>query len=222
MPQLIAMIVVIVVAMVYMFQTFGGTGDKIEAVAQKSVIFTEINNIKTGISLANKSKAIENDAGTHPKRSQTLEGLASLGYFDSLINSQILNSLDNDGDTTNDQYNRYKAISFGGSTATGNADLEISLVVPLDADNLTTDRPGIFVKIQERLNGVKDFLEVQMAADLEDIAYVDSNATVDTDRTIFDTNGTFDSQKTGHTDTGTDTDGMFTIYFKDIPAGSIK
>ena len=48
MPQLIAMIIIVVGAMIYMFQTFGGTGDKIEGIAQKTSVITEINNIKTG------------------------------------------------------------------------------------------------------------------------------------------------------------------------------
>jgi hypothetical protein len=214
------MIVVIVVAMVYMFQTFGGTGDKIEAVAQKSAIFTEINNIKTGISLANKSKSLENEGGSHAKRAETLEGLADLGYFDSIINQQIKNSDDNSG-AGDDNFNVYKAITFGGSTATGPADLEISLVVPDDDTNLTAYRPGIFVKIQERLDTVKDFLEVQMAADLEDIAYVDKNATVaEVDKITFDENGDYVAGVGEHN--GTDTDGMFTIYFKDLPQGHIK
>ena len=46
MPQLIAMVIVVVGAMIYMFQTFGGTGDKIEGIAQKTSVVTEINNIK--------------------------------------------------------------------------------------------------------------------------------------------------------------------------------
>ena len=36
MPQLIAMVIVVVGAMIYMFQTFGGTGDKIEGIAHKT------------------------------------------------------------------------------------------------------------------------------------------------------------------------------------------
>ena len=52
MPQLIAMVIVVVGAMIYMFQTFGGTGDKIEGIAQKTSIVTEINNIRNGLQLA--------------------------------------------------------------------------------------------------------------------------------------------------------------------------
>jgi flagellar basal body-associated protein FliL len=54
MPQLIAMVIVVVGAMIYMFQTFGGTGDKIEGIAQKTSIITEINNIKDGIKISCK------------------------------------------------------------------------------------------------------------------------------------------------------------------------
>ena len=64
MPQLIAMVIVVVGAMIYMFQTFGGTGDKIEGVAQKGSIITEINNIKDGVKIAAKSGHIETTAGT--------------------------------------------------------------------------------------------------------------------------------------------------------------
>ena len=52
MPQLIAMVIVVVGAMIYMFQTFGGTGDKIEGIAQKTSIVTEINNVRNGLQLA--------------------------------------------------------------------------------------------------------------------------------------------------------------------------
>ena len=54
MPQLIAMIIIVVGAMIYMFQTFGGTGDKIEGIAQKTSIITEVNNIKDGVKIAAK------------------------------------------------------------------------------------------------------------------------------------------------------------------------
>ncbi|PKN13976.1 MAG: hypothetical protein CVU67_08065, partial [Deltaproteobacteria bacterium HGW-Deltaproteobacteria-24] len=60
MPQLIAMIIVVVGAMIYMFQTFGGTGDKIEGIAQKTSVITEINNIKNGLQLAVRAGDILN------------------------------------------------------------------------------------------------------------------------------------------------------------------
>ncbi len=59
MPQLIAMVIVVVGAMIYMFQTFGGTGDKIEGIAQKTSIVTEINNIRNGLQLAVRAGDIE-------------------------------------------------------------------------------------------------------------------------------------------------------------------
>ena len=64
MPQLIAMVIVVVGAMIYMFQTFGGTGDKIEGVAQKTSIVTEINNIKNGVQLALRGDAMRASDGT--------------------------------------------------------------------------------------------------------------------------------------------------------------
>ena len=59
MPQLIAMVIVVVGAMIYMFQTCGGTGDKIEGIAQKTSIVTEINNIRNGLQLAVRAEDIE-------------------------------------------------------------------------------------------------------------------------------------------------------------------
>jgi hypothetical protein len=63
MPQLIAMVIVVVAAMIYMFQTFGGTGDKIEGIAQKTSVITEINNIKNGLQLALRAGDVFNTPG---------------------------------------------------------------------------------------------------------------------------------------------------------------
>ena len=52
------MVIVVVGAMIYMFQTFGGTGDKIEGIAQKTSVITEINNIKNGLKLAARNANI--------------------------------------------------------------------------------------------------------------------------------------------------------------------
>jgi hypothetical protein len=216
MPQLIAMIIVIVAAMIYMFQTFGGTGDKITAVAKKSVVLTEINSIKNGVSLANDSATLESTDGTSTNKAHTLEGLATLGYFDSLINAQITGSADNTaGD---DNYNIYKAISFGGDKTTTDGDLEVSLVVPTTTAT-ATDKPGIFVNIGNNLASQAGFIEAQLAVDLASIAHIDRNATATTDKTSFDSNGTVTG--TAGTHSGTDTDGKFTIYFKDIKAGKL-
>lgn len=220
MPQLIAMVIIVVGAMIYMFQTFGGTGDKIEAVAQKSVILTEINNIKDGMNLANKTNSLEITTGTAANRAHTLEGLADLEYFDKFINTQITTSAAN---TTGDEnFNIYKGISLGGDATTAAGSVEISLVVPTVNTNLNTDRPGLFVKLQGDLADNAGFLETQLASDLAAIAYLDRNATADTDRVVFDSDGEFSAQVTGHSTTGTDTDGMFTIYYKDLQSGKIK
>ena len=84
MPQLIAMVIVVVGAMIYMFQTFGGTGDKIEGIAQKTSIVTEINNIRNGLQLAVRA----GDVTT----STTLKNLADLGYFAEQMNTEIKNN----------------------------------------------------------------------------------------------------------------------------------
>lgn len=216
MPQIIAMIIVTVAAMIYMFQTFGGTGDKITAVAKKSVIITEINSIKSGINMANESGQIEIATGSDANKASTLEGLARLGYFDKLINDQIINS-DSNPVTTNDDYNIYKAISFGGDTTVTAGDLEISLIAPTAA--LATDKPGIFVNVGEGLTDQAGFIESQLATDLAAIAYIDRNATATTDKITFDVNGDVSSSAGIHN--GNDTDGKFGIYFKDIKAGKL-
>lgn len=205
MPQLIAMIIVVVGAMIYMFQTFGGTGDKIEGIAQKTSIITEINNIKNGLQLAARGEEIVH--GTQ------LEALAKTGYFAEQINKQILDSADN---TTGDNnYNIYKAISFGGSTVTGDGDMEISLVTPAEAN--TTARPGIFVNLSK--SGLKSnagFLEKQITTDLAAVASIDTKTNASSQVATLDANGVI---TTAGSSAGTDIDGMFTIYFKDIPAG---
>ena len=85
MPQLIAMVIVVVGAMIYMFQTFGGTGDKIEGIAQKTSVVTEINNIKNGLKLAAKSENI--GIGDSENTTNVLVGLANLAYFPEQVNS---------------------------------------------------------------------------------------------------------------------------------------
>ena len=160
MPQLIAMIIIVVGAMIYMFQTFGGTGDKIEAVAQKSVVLTEINNIKDAVSLPNKSNSLEITTGTASNRAHSIEGLGTLQFFDKFINTQVTTSTDTRNTTGDDQFNYYKAISFGGDAGTAAGAVEISLVVPATSTNLATDRPGIYVDLsQGDLSDNAGFLE---------------------------------------------------------------
>ncbi|MDZ7818140.1 MAG: hypothetical protein U5K55_05795 [Aliarcobacter sp.] len=163
MPQLIAMVIVVVGAMIYMFQTFGGTGDKIEGVAQKSSIITEINNIKDGVKIAAKSghvvKTATGDAVV------TLEGLASLSYFAEQINAQLneVNAINTAAD--DDSNNTYNAISFGGTKLNGTTNesaMQISLV-----NDRVNYMPGFFVDLSK--GTLKDnvaFLEAQIATDL--------------------------------------------------------
>ena len=207
MPQLIAMIIVVVGAMIYMFQTFGGTGDKIEGIAQKTSIITEINNIKNGIQLAVRSGDVV--VGTQ------LEKLASLGYFAEQINNQLVKSADNTG-TTNNDYNIYKAISFGGSELTGNGDMEISLILPTAAN--TAARPGIKVDLSKgSLKTNAGFLEAQISTDLAAVASIDRTTTDNTAVTL-DVDGNVPTAN--RVTTGANTaDGIFIIYFKDIPTG---
>lgn len=208
MPQLIAMVIVVVGAMIYMFQTFGGTGDKIEGIAQKSSVMTEINNIKNGIQLALRDEAIELSGGTSADKAKTLEGLAELQYFADQINDELNTDL-----TTADTVNKYKAISFGS----GNT-MEISLVLPSTTG--PNVRPGLFIDLsQGSLASNAGFLEQQLATDLKSLASIDRKTELNTSVATLDAKG--DISAAGAT-TGTETDGKFTIYFKDLQSGLIK
>ncbi len=219
MPQLIAMIIVVVGAMIYMFQTFGGTGDKIEGVAQKGSIITEINNIKDGVKIAAKSGHIIDGTNDDDKPDgvSTLVGLATLSYFAEQINAQLT-------DTTNNAANAniYNAISFGGTvvtTATNDSSMQLSLV-----SNVGGAIPGIFVDLSKgKLKDNSAFLEAQIATDLEAVATIDRGADEATANAV-NTAGT-DLQKRTPTITTPDAttlaDGKFIIYFKDFGADEV-
>ncbi len=178
MPQLIAMIVVVVGAMIYMFSTFGGTGNKIMSIAQKSTVLTEINNIKSGVNLALE--------GGNIKKGTTLRDLASLGYFDNSINEQLLRddiSFENTLKATRDKYysgrnrymngsiskNTYSAISFGGREEPS---MLISLLTGFNS-RVKTPIPGLRVKFMGKLKESAKFLELQIAKDLENLSIID-------------------------------------------------
>jgi len=221
MPQLIAMVIVVVGAMIYMFQTFGGTGDKIEGVAQKASIITEINNIKDGVKIAAKSGHIEATADAATDAAAGLKGLADLAYFAEQINEQLINNT-----TTGDDDNTYNAISFGG-TDTASGGMKISLY------SIQNKIPGIFVDLgftNGSLSSNAAFLEAQVANDLKSIAHIDRGIVVASDGTI--TPGTVDWQATPsklelrmpkNTTTTADTlkDGKFIIYFNDFGSDEI-
>jgi len=236
MPQLIAMVIVVVGAMIYMFQTFGGTGDKIEGIAQKTSIVTEINNIRNGLQLAVRAGdisvtgqgAVAADTTVTPNipaipaGTTSLINLAALGYFADQMNTEIL---DNTGQVTfsataNTAGNRntYSAISFGGETNSG---MNLSMVV-----GAANTRPGIRVQLLGALEGNRAFLESQIATDLAAVATID-RTTVD-GAAVAITNGEVpvgnrpstveDSAGNPGTATTNLDDGIFTIYFKDMPA----
>ncbi len=256
MPQLIAMVIVVVGAMIYMFQTFGGTGDKIEGIAQKTSIITEINNIRNGLQLAVRAGDIEKsviavasqaavaavaEVGTPgdtdyvapvdaiparaaiPAGDSTLIGLAVLGYFADQMNDEIGNnattvSAYNATTNTAGQQNTYSAISFGGETNPG---MNLSMVV---GDSAT--RPGIRVQLLNALAGNAAFLESQIATDLQAVAGID-RTTIDgsavdllADGEVPVGNrpaGVVDAAGNKGTATSALDDGIFTIYFKDMP-----
>ncbi len=230
MPQLIAMIIIVVAAMIYMFQTFGGTGDKIEGVAQKTSVITEINNIKSGLKFAARAgKIADNYDATNREYYNTLIGLALDNYFAEQMNEQI--TTDAAGDPrTNTAFNVYSAISFGGNSANagnGTGAMLLSLVA-----NAPGAIPGIFVDLSRgTLENNAGFLEAEIANDLKGIATIDRLAAVST------AGATFTSSTSLRTDAdtaaerrvpvattsgdGTNSDGMFVIYFNDFGSSEL-
>jgi hypothetical protein len=217
------MIIVVVGAMIYMFQTFGGTGDKIEGIAQKTSIVTEINNIKNGVKLAAKAEHIGVAGGTAVTNTDavaTLTGLANMSYFAQQINEQLTDAAS--------IANQYNAISFGGEAGTNNAvadraqrsAMRVSLVT-----NRANMVPGLYVEFGGLLNDSAGFLESQIATDLASVARIDRNAT-----DVVAAAGTWEGATTG-TDAripaataaadGTANDGRFIIYFNDFAANEV-
>ena len=223
MPQLIAMIIIVVGAMIYMFQTFGGTGDKITGVAQKTSVITEINNIKSGLKFAARDgKIADKYDDVNQEFYNTLIGLAKDGYFAEQINEQI--SKNSAGEVrTDNTFNQYSAISFGGN-ATNNANGTGSMLISLIANTPGTI-PGIFVDLsRDSLSDNQAFLESQIENDLKGIAFVDRHAKVTNAGDTFKagakrTTGTTAEQRLPAAETsatGSDGDGMFAIYFYDF------
>lgn len=237
MPQLIAMVIVVVGAMIYMFQTFGGTGDKIEGIAQKTSVVTEINNIRNGLQLAVRASDITRDGTT----TTVLLDLAELGYFADQMNTEIADNSD-DLLLTTGSGNAYSAISFGGEDNPGMLlNLITNATVPLVADATAvppvaatiTQRPGIRVVLMGELAGNANFLESQIATDFAAIASIDR--TSDAGEAVdLDVNGNVPAANRPDTVTvpagtaagtaagNTLEDGIFTIYFKDMPATVVQ
>ncbi|MDX4012384.1 hypothetical protein Q6A86_05205 [Aliarcobacter skirrowii] len=226
MPQLIAMIIIVVGAMIYMFQTFGGTGDKITGVAQKTSVITEIQNIKTGLQFAARDGVIYEDEDEDEDEFNSLKGLASKDYFAEQVNNQLKNM-----DTGYAQpasvktdNNAYNAISFGGNTKEKGG-----MVLALVTKEGKT--PGIFVDLSFDGSSLKDtagFLESQIANDLKGIAYIDRGAETDeaggedfSADEIQQYGKTALDKLPGKTTDGTDTDGKFTIYFLDFASSEV-
>lgn len=218
MPQLIAMVIVVVGAMIYMFQTFGGTGDKIEGIAQKTSVITEVNNIKNGLKLAARAEHVSSAATPSGDASNNLKGLGELSYFPEQINNQVINNTDT---------NAYYAISFGGTNPATIGGMTLKLVTPVPVSGVKMI-PGIFVDLSAgSLKDNKGFLESQIANDLKDVAYIDRNAlTASAAATVRGSTATDpDISKRTPADTasstGSDADGKFIIYFKDFAANEV-
>jgi hypothetical protein len=221
MPQLIAMVIVVVGAMIYMFQTFGGTGDKIEGIAQKTSVITEINNIKNGVRLAALARQIAVAGGTTISGDNidgavaTLDGLGTLEYFQGQINDQLTDAV---------TPNVYNAISFGGTELTGAVNtsaVQISLVT-----NAAGVIPGIFVNISGggKLRDNAGFLEMQIANDLGDIALIDRNATVAAPAAVAQApvDGVIPPDPVIPANVAAnERDGQFIVYFRDFGAPEV-
>ena len=219
MPQLIAMIIIVVGAMIYMFQTFGGTGDKIEGIAQKTSVITEINNIKNGLKLAARAEVIDTADNETTDKKGSLQGLAELKYFAEQINTQLLYDA-TQARTNGDKFNVYSAISFGGTSANaaaGTGDMLISLVA--DKKGMI---PGIYVDLTK--GALKDnagFLESQIYNDLKGTAFIDRKATSAASAALKTTGTDVDKRTPSESTGGSDSDGQFIIYFQDFGSNEI-
>jgi hypothetical protein len=219
------MIIVVVGAMIYMFQTFGGTGDKIEGIAQKTSVITEINNIKNGLKLAARNGNIAATTATANEEYNNLQGLAKMKYFAEQMNTQ-LEKTDTGGERTA-LPNVYSAISFGGDSSNATAYTGDMLIQLVATQNKI---PGIFVDLSK--GGLKDgagFLESQIANDLAGVAIIVRGDTAATTTgalnvsTTARTGGTDEENARIPAETATPAlnDGMFTIYFKDFGANEL-
>ena len=223
MPQLIAMVIVVVGAMIYMFQTFGGTGDKIEGIAQKTSLMTELNNLKNGLQIAIRTgdlnNAIADDAANESRAATTLKTLATNEYFADQINKELTST---NYDTSD---NVYYAISFGGKT---DKSMAIRLIMPTQAQVTAATgaatapvvRPGLYVDLtQGNLKNNAAFLESQLVNDLSATASIDRIATSNSDAVTLDSNG---NVPTTAPTTEQLNDGKLVIYFKDFEQNAIK
>ena len=219
MPQLIAMVIVVVGAMIYMFQTFGGTGDKIEGIAQKTSVITEINNIKNGLKLAARNANIAATENTTKEEYNNLQGLAKMKYFAEQMNTQLEKTTTGTNRTA--LPNVYSAISFGGDSANAGGYTGDMLIQLVAAQGKI---PGIFVDLSK--GGLKDgagFLESQIANDLTGVAIIVRGDTAIADGTVTASStartvGTAEeiARIPAETSSPALNDGMFTIYFKDF------
>jgi hypothetical protein len=215
------MIIIVVAAMIYMFQTFGGTGDKIEGVAQKTSVITEINNIKSGLKFAARAGRIadENTEVNDVDYYTALHGLAVESYFAEQMNEQI--RTDANGALRNDDdFNVYSAISFGGNSA--NADGTGAMLISLVAD-VPNAVPGIYVDLTNgSLADNAGFLESEIANDLRSIATIDRTALTATAGALPN-DGTPLERRTPEPngEGGANNDGIFIIYFNDFGSNEV-
>ncbi len=230
MPHILASLVTVIVATVYMFQTFGGTSSKLDSVAQKAVILTEIENIKKGLQFYMSFEQMTSTT--------TLKDLADLTCFAPSINEQLKKDyttfqtkLDNltiptgvastdydyiKGDRGNAFENTYSAISLG---ARENPSLLISLLTNKSGTNPQRFIPGIRVQLLGKLEKEKAWLERQIIQELKSIAYIDTRATWGDymlGKDCTDNGGFCFSSPNQTSFSSLAPDGIFTLYFKDL------
>ncbi len=235
MPQMLASFVAVIIATVYLFQTFGGTSDKLDLVAQKSVVIGEIENIKKGLQFYMSFGKMDSNT--------SLEHLANLSCFAPIINEQLKNTPDATGSglknflsgkTDNHYYgylnasngpfvgkqnlvlkNTYSAISFGSREKPS---LLISLILKQGIANTQETIPGIRVQLLGKLEKEKAWMEKQIVEELRSIAYIDVVATWGEYTLVKNTTNKIWSFNPSGQDIFTNNrlDGIFTLYFKDL------
>ena len=146
------------------------------------------------------------------------------------MNTEIIDTDAAADANANGGVNTYSAISFGGKNNPG---MLLNLIVG-DAENT---RPGIRVELVGALAANANFLESQIATDLAAVASIDRTSTTlaqaqevaalvtaeDSDVPAANRPSTVavaEGLDAGTADTNLD-DGIFTIYFKDMPAGVV-
>ncbi len=212
MPLLIAAVVGIAGAMIYLFSSYGNTTDTIKLVAMKPGIMTEINNIKDGV----KNLMIlesDNIAGL------TLGSVVASEAIDETMRDSVFPVADTSTGTIGTEKWEaadgnatavYRSISFGN---------KMFLTVKPAA---TGERAEIIVDIHQLGGDNAGFLEKQLKNDLSPVADVNTSICITAQGTSvssgYDTTSGHDGLSTTTLGkcTGNKEDGIFSVRFKDL------